>query len=112
MIITEFSYSLCFINFNNSFDENIKVIFVNPVINLTCSQLIDTRHCKQDLWRLEHEGLLIGHRGPLAPLACPLRAVSLTNVLHPSVELTAQSNMSMFLQGNNRRCQFTNYQTH
>lgn len=37
MIITEISYSLCVINFNNSFNENIKVIFVNPVIRLSRS---------------------------------------------------------------------------
>ncbi|PNF12671.1 hypothetical protein A6J71_22060 [Enterobacter cancerogenus] len=69
MIITEFSYSLCFIDFHNSFDENIKVTFVHPVISLTCSQLIDTRHCKQDLWRLEHEHLLIAQSRSSAQLA-------------------------------------------
>jgi len=31
---------------------------------LTCSQLIDTRHCEQDLWRLKYERLLIAQSRP------------------------------------------------
>ncbi len=40
---------------NGNSDRTIK--------GLTCSQLIDTRHCEQDLWRLKYERLLIALSG-------------------------------------------------
>lgn len=43
------------------------------IFPLTRSQLIATRHCSQDLCRLNYERLLIAHGGPLAQLT--VRAV-------------------------------------
>ena len=43
---------------------------------LTCSQLIDTRHCEQDLWQLKYERLLIAHNGPSVQPLRPLHAMN------------------------------------